>query len=288
MSILIGHASIDENGKTQGGAAGDQTGKEVCTRTWYSKPWDFMAFYPTESVREKHAAAVEAACANDCIGYDQNQRNTLYTQAKAVNFDLAAVKTKCETDCSALQNVAAICSGAVSVASYGSHGWTSSTMKAKLKAAGYKIIEGSKYLTDSKYCVRGAIYVKAGSHTVCGLTNGSAYKETLAAAGITTGTTSSTSSATVKVTAPTYTVGKTYMLVVDKLNVRAAAGTGAAKITYSKLTANAKKNAYMTGQLKKGTTVTCKATTTDGAGNIWMQIPSGWIAAYYGGEFYVK
>lgn len=32
MSVLIGHASISENG-TVNGSAGDQTGKEVCTRT---------------------------------------------------------------------------------------------------------------------------------------------------------------------------------------------------------------------------------------------------------------
>ncbi len=94
MSILIGHASIDENGKSQGGVAGDQTGKEVCTRAWYSKPWDFMAVHPTASVREKHASAVKAACDNDYIGYEQNQRNTLNTQAKAVNYGLSAIKSK--------------------------------------------------------------------------------------------------------------------------------------------------------------------------------------------------
>ena len=32
--IRLAHASIDENGKVSGGAAGDQTGKEVCIRSW--------------------------------------------------------------------------------------------------------------------------------------------------------------------------------------------------------------------------------------------------------------
>ena len=36
MGIRIGHASISENGTTSG-KAGDQTGKEVCIREWYSK-----------------------------------------------------------------------------------------------------------------------------------------------------------------------------------------------------------------------------------------------------------
>ena len=35
MAVLIGHASINEKGKVTGGKKGDQTGKEVCIRTWY-------------------------------------------------------------------------------------------------------------------------------------------------------------------------------------------------------------------------------------------------------------
>ena len=79
MSIRIGHASISENGTTSG-KAGDQTGKEVCIREWYSKPWDYMAIHPDANVREKHAAAVEAACKNDNIGYNwfgESDRNSL-------------------------------------------------------------------------------------------------------------------------------------------------------------------------------------------------------------------
>ena len=76
MSVLIGHASISEKGTTEG-AKGDSTGKEVCTRTWYSKPWSYMAIHPDPDVRERHARAVEQACANDNIGYGQPDRNTL-------------------------------------------------------------------------------------------------------------------------------------------------------------------------------------------------------------------
>ena len=62
-TVLIGHASISEKG-TVNGTKGDSTGKEVCTRTWYSKPWDFMAIHPDANVREKHAKAVEDAGAD--------------------------------------------------------------------------------------------------------------------------------------------------------------------------------------------------------------------------------
>ena len=180
MSVRIGHARISEKG-TINGVKGDQTGGEVCTRTFYSKPWDYAAIHPDAIVREKHAQAVESACANDNIGYGQNDRNTLNTLAKAVGYDLSRVG-KCNCDCSSLQNVAAVASGAG--ATYGSNGWTTSTMKAALQKLGYKIITDATYLANAKYCVRGAIYVRASSHTVCALDNGAEYKKTLEKAGI--------------------------------------------------------------------------------------------------------
>lgn len=183
MAVRFGHASISEKG-TINGVKGDSTKKEVCVKTWYNGSWDFMAIHPDESVRTKHANAVEAACNNDNIGYGQGDRNTLNTEAKLVNYDLAKITNKCNCDCSSLQNVAAKASGANGV-TYASNGWTTSTMKSKLKAAGYIIIEDKTYLTSSTYCVKGAIYVKAGKHTVCGLDNGSKYKNTLEKAGLT-------------------------------------------------------------------------------------------------------
>lgn len=181
MGVRIGHASISENG-TVNGAKGDSTGKEVCVREWYAKQWDFMAVHLEAEVREKHAGAVEDACANDNIGYGQGDRNTLNTLARAVAYDLKKVG-KCNCDCSSLQNVAAVASGAAGV-SYGANGWTTSTMKAELQKAGYRIITERQYLDSAAYCVRGAIYVKTASHTVCGLDNGGSYQKTLEKAGL--------------------------------------------------------------------------------------------------------
>lgn len=218
--VLIGHASISETGSVNG-LKGDSTGKEVCTRTWYSKPWDFMAIHPNATVREKHAKAIEAACANNNIGYGQADRNTANTEAKKVDYDISKIKTKCNTDCSALQNLAAVASDAPGV-TYGSNGWTTYTMLEVLIDAGYiiiaksvsisgynslnksdknKIIIGNEYLLSSDYCVRGAIYVNINSHTVCGLTNGSKSSQTLSKAGISSST--STTSTTTKTTVST-------------------------------------------------------------------------------------
>lgn len=88
----------------------------------------------------------------------------------------------------------------------------------------------------------------------------------------------------------TYKVGTTYTTQVI-LKVRSGAGTNYAQKSYNQLTTNAKANAYSTGVnvgcLKAGTRVTClevKNVNND----IWIRIPSGWIAGKHNGKTYVK
>jgi hypothetical protein len=84
----------------------------------------------------------------------------------------------------------------------------------------------------------------------------------------------------------TYAVGKTYKTQVV-LVVRSGPGLNYAKKSYSQLTLNAKKVATGNGNLKKGVSVTCLETKKVG-NDIWMRIPSGWCAAYYNGNYYIK
>lgn len=90
-----------------------------------------------------------------------------------------------------------------------------------------------------------------------------------------------------KPAAPKYTVGRTYRLKVDALSVRSGAGKHYARKTFSQLTKNAQANAYASGHLKKGTYITCLGTKKSG-NDVWMRIPSGWVAAYYKGKYYIK
>ena len=102
------------------------------------------------------------------------------------------------------------------------------------------------------------------------------------------GSSSTSSSSTSKSSAPTYTVGKTYTLQVE-LNVRKGAGTSYAKVGYSSLTSDGKKHDKdKDGALDKGTVVTCKKVTKKSNGDIWIKCPSGWLAAYYNGNIYIK
>lgn len=86
-----------------------------------------------------------------------------------------------------------------------------------------------------------------------------------------------------------YKVGTTYTTQVI-LKVRSGAGTNYAQKSYNQLTPNAKANAYSSGVnigcLKAGTRVTCQEIRQVG-NDIWIRIPSGWIAGHYNGKIYV-
>ena len=170
MNVIIGSARSDEHGKISGGAAGDQTGKEVSTQSWYlhSKGWRvFRAI--NAAVAEAIAVCMEAACANNLIGYDQNQRNTLYNAAKLVGFDVRLIKTAVETDCSALIRVCLAFAG-IMVADFN----TSTEASALLKSGAFVELTDSKYTKKSDYLRRGDILVtKTKGHTAAVLSNGS-------------------------------------------------------------------------------------------------------------------
>ena len=170
MRGKIGHASVDERGKASGGAAGDQTGKEVCVRGWYSGGWHTVLRPKRAELAEKSARACEAACANPNIGYDQSGRNSLYAAAKEAGFDLSKIGKPCECDCSSLMHVCIIAGGARMA--YGSNGTTTSIMVREIMNTGdFEKLTDSKYLTTDKYLRRGDILVKKG-HTAMVLENG--------------------------------------------------------------------------------------------------------------------
>lgn len=87
-----------------------------------------------------------------------------------------------------------------------------------------------------------------------------------------------------------YKAGKNYKLLYD-VKVRAGAGTKYAWKRCSALTADGRKHAYSSngyGVLKAGTTVTALEIRKISNSEIWLRIPSGWVAAVYGGCKYIQ
>lgn len=165
MAVRIGHASIDENGRATGGAAGDQTGKEVCTRDWYTKGWKVLLRAKDPTVRKRIAASCIAACNNENLGYDQTGRNTGLQEAKKVGWDFSKITKPAEFDCSSL---ASACVQAAGVNVWdGGNAPTTSTLEYVLTATGaFEALRDSKYLTGTDYLLEGDILLKPGSHVV--------------------------------------------------------------------------------------------------------------------------
>lgn len=87
--------------------------------------------------------------------------------------------------------------------------------------------------------------------------------------------------------APVYVIGNTYVLQ-NELKVRTGPGTSYPAKEHGHLTSGGKSSDKdKDGALDKGTKVTCQKIEYDGE-DIWLKCPSGWIAAYYKRNVYVK
>lgn len=178
MAVKIGHASISEKG-TISGKAGDQTGKEVFTRNWYKHSKGWVALRCTvPGMAEFIAEAMEKACANPDIGYDQYENGTLWNDIKDNGFDPSKTSKKVETDCARLVRVcvqyAVVKMGmAITIPDF----YTASLANTLVRTGLFEKLTATKYTTQDAYLERGMILVtKTKGHTLVILTNGSKAK----------------------------------------------------------------------------------------------------------------
>lgn len=172
--MRIGHASISENknnGRDGKAKAGDQTGKEVCIRQFYKKPWKYLLRCTDPNKREIMASACEWLCTSNIVGYDQSQRLTLHNELKKINYDYRKLTTKCECDCSSFMTALAEIAGIFPVYTSGNAPVTAN-MVNKFKNTGMFEVITSGINTESNL-LRGDILVGApNTHTVMVLDNG--------------------------------------------------------------------------------------------------------------------
>lgn len=153
MAIYIGHASIDERGRSQNGIEGDQTKKEVCIRTYYmpSKGW-YLIRPKNIDHAVKIVKSMECACNNDNIGYDQ------YNRLGIIKYGTkTTVKTEC--DCSSLVRQCVIEATGIDPGNF-----TTADEKQKLLSTG--LFENAISVTSSTVLYNGDILVtKTKGHT---------------------------------------------------------------------------------------------------------------------------
>lgn len=174
MGIKVGNASISEKG-TITGIAGDQTGKEVYTRSWYerSEGWVTLRCI-VPGMAEFIAEAMEKACKNDDIGYDQYQNGTLWENVKPYGYDPSKTTKKVETDCARLIRVcvqyACVKMGMdIVIPDF----YTATLANVLVKTGLFEKLTDDKYNKQDKYLLRGDVQVtKTKGHAWCVLENG--------------------------------------------------------------------------------------------------------------------
>ncbi len=157
--VQIGSARQDENGRYTGGAAGDQTGKEISIQEFYkhSKGWYVLRAKSAE-VATKLASAMRAACDNQNIGYDQGQRLDIIIQLRKYG-SLGGITVKTEADCSSLVRACCIEAG------FDPGDFTTANEAAVLARTGY--FEPKVSVTSAAQLREGDILVtKTKGHTV--------------------------------------------------------------------------------------------------------------------------
>lgn len=169
--VKIGSSRIDENGKLSGGVAGDQTGLEVAIEPWYlhSKGWVIIRA-KDDAVRERIAQCMEAACANDNIGYNQDGGWDVYDLSKPYGWDCSKISKPCSSDCS---NLVRTC---IAYAVQKAVQWFSTLNEVVVLSALdiFEIITDAKYTKTDAYLKRGDILCTCTQgHTVVVLDDGS-------------------------------------------------------------------------------------------------------------------
>lgn len=167
MSVKVGSAR-SSYGNT---ARGDQSGgKEVSTQDWYLHKLGWVVLRPRSvRVADAIATAMQAACDNNNIGYDQDTRSGLYNAVKGRGYDPALCTDKVNTDCSALVRVCCLYAG-VQVGGFN----TSDEAETLLRTGAFDKLTDDKYTKQSAYLRRGDILVtRTKGHTVVVLSNGS-------------------------------------------------------------------------------------------------------------------
>lgn len=163
----IVHSSIDENHHARGGKAGDQTGREVCTRSWYSKPWGMVLRCKDAAVAKKARDIAIKLANSNLVGYDQNERNSLYKQLERNGWDVdkyirSGVKTEC--DCSSFVYACYCC---VLAELRGlANAPTTVTSRSFYTAHGFDVMLSSTYTASASKLREGDLLNKSGSHIV--------------------------------------------------------------------------------------------------------------------------
>ena len=174
----------------------------------------------------------------------------------------------------------------------------SQKLTTQLTASGRQHAKSGKYavlaygtrvtIQAVKTLSNGQVWVKIPSGWICAKQGSKTYLGVAAAKSTSKSTSTTKTVSTSSGKSSSYSVGKTYTLKTA-LKVRKGAGTSYAQKLKKNLTSGGQAAALNQkyAVLKAGTKVTCQAVKVLANGEVWIQIPSGWICAKQNGKAYV-
>lgn len=165
--MKIGHASADELGRSVGAVPGDQTGREICVRDWYSSPWDAVLRCRDAAMREKAAQYMEAICADAHFGYSQGNRWAGYESIRKNGGRVAGAAG--DFDCSSLCLACYALAGMPFPVVYG---YTGNMAEIMRKTGLFDVLTERRYLAGPDALERGDILLNTKSHAAMALENG--------------------------------------------------------------------------------------------------------------------
>lgn len=163
--MRIGMAAKDERGQYSGGRPGDQTHREVYIRAWYNRPWDVVLRWTDQELAGRFAAAVEAICNNDEVGYSQSARTTLWEAAARIDWDLPHIGEPCSCDCSSMLAVAARSIGLQIPRDI----WTGNLERAFVATGKIRVLRDREYREKPDLLQRGDILLNTLHHVAVAL-----------------------------------------------------------------------------------------------------------------------
>lgn len=92
----IVHASINEKGTAKGGIEGDQTGKEICTRSYYNKSWNSVLRYKDKTITPVVMKSLEEI-AKEVINGKWGSGDDRKTRLEAAGYNPTEVQAKVNT-----------------------------------------------------------------------------------------------------------------------------------------------------------------------------------------------
>lgn len=171
-NIYKAEAGHDENGGYHGGTAGDQKGDEVSISPFGGAGRLYTVFrYPDEKIARTMAFLAGDIANNELVGYDQNQRGTLFTELQKMGYDPSLIQQACECDCSSLISaVIFIAFKLGNVTGKNVSTWMDTgTLFTELPKLGFSKVMGplnQDSIKSSGQLQMGDILVKSGSHTL--------------------------------------------------------------------------------------------------------------------------